>query len=107
MLILLKWDLYGIRPVFRQAKLPSYPSNINIMQTPNTTYKNTEIGSIPVDWEVKTLGDICFPSKTRINPITTTKNFKCIELEHLSQGSGILLGYAQTKNLLSQKSGSI
>ena len=58
MLILLKWDLYGIRPVFRQAKLPSYPSNINIMQTPNTTYKNTEIGSIPVDWEVKTYGDI-------------------------------------------------
>lgn len=56
MLILLKWDLYGIRPVFRQSKLPSYPSNINIMQTPNTTYKNTEIGSIPVDWEVKELG---------------------------------------------------
>ena len=70
MLILLKWDLCGIKPVFRQAKLPSYPSNI-IMQTPNTTYKNTEIGSIPVDWEVKTLGEIA----TLITKGTTPKKF--------------------------------
>lgn len=28
------------------------------MQTPNTTYKNTEIGTIPVDWEVKKMGEV-------------------------------------------------
>lgn len=67
-------------------------------------YKQTEVGVIPEDWEVKELGNICFPSKSRINPITSTKNFKCVELEHLSQGTGTLLGYAQSKDLLSQKS---
>ncbi len=67
-------------------------------------YKKTEVGIIPSDWEVMELGEICYPSKTRINPITTNQNFKCIELEHLSQGSGMLLGYANSSELLSQKS---
>lgn len=67
-------------------------------------YKKTEVGVIPEDWEVKELGEICFPSKSRINPITSNKNYKCIELEHLSQGSGVLLGTANSKDLLSQKS---
>jgi type I restriction enzyme S subunit len=56
------------------------------------------------EWEVKSLGDICFPSKLRINPITSDKNYKCVELEHLSQGSGVLLGYTYSQDLLSQKS---
>ena len=67
-------------------------------------YKISEVGLIPSDWEVKELGEICFPSKSRINPITSNVNYKCIELEHLSQGSGILLGYTNSKDLLSQKS---
>ncbi len=67
-------------------------------------YKLTEVGIIPEDWEVKELGDICYPSKDRINPITNKQNYKCIELEHLSQGSGMLLGYTKSNELLSQKS---
>jgi len=67
-------------------------------------YKQTDIGVIPEDWEVKKLGQLCTPSKSRINPITSTINYKCIELEHLSQNSGGLLGYANSKDLLSQKS---
>ncbi len=80
----------------------SYPSQKSVVQTMG--YKQTEIGVIPSDWEVKELGEICFPSKSRINPITSNVNYKCIELEHLSQGSGILLGYTNSKDLLSQKS---
>lgn len=67
-------------------------------------YKQTEVGLIPNDWEVKELEEICYPSKTRINPITSSKSYKCIELEHLAQGSGILLGYANSNELKSQKS---
>lgn len=67
-------------------------------------YKMTEVGVIPQDWEMKELGEICYTSKSRINPITSRLSYKCIELEHLSQGSGTLLGYADSKDLLSQKS---
>lgn len=66
-------------------------------------YKNTEIGVIPEDWELKTLGEICFPSSKRINPISCETNYKCIELEHLSQATGRLIGYSYSKNLKSQK----
>lgn len=71
---------------------------------PPAGYKQTEVGIIPEDWDIRMLGEICFPSKARINPITSIRNFKCIELEHLSQETGILLGYAESKGLLSQKS---
>ena len=54
-------------------------------------------------WEVKTLGEICSPSKGRINPLLSTENYKCIELEHLSQESGRLLGFANSTDLKSQK----
>lgn len=67
-------------------------------------YKQTEIGLIPNDWELKEFGEICYPSKARINPITSTENYKCVELEHLAQGSGILLGLANSQDLKSQKS---
>jgi len=55
-------------------------------------------------WVVKRLGEVCTLSKSKINPITSDKNYKCIELEHLSQGSGQLLDYANSQDLLSQKS---
>jgi type I restriction enzyme, S subunit len=67
------------------------------------SYKKTEVGIIPNDWQIVELGDICFPSRSRINPVYSRINYKCIELEHLSQGSGRLLGHAQSKDLLSQK----
>ena len=76
----------------------------NSMEKLKQGYKQTDIGVIPEAWEVKKLGQLCFPSKSRINPITSTINYKCIELEHLSQNSGVILGYANSKDLLSQKS---
>jgi type I restriction enzyme S subunit len=67
-------------------------------------YMKTEVGVIPSDWEVKELGEICHLSKARINPVNSTENYKCVELEHISQGSGLLIGYVDSKNLKSQKS---
>lgn len=66
-------------------------------------FKQTEVGVIPKDWEVKTLGELCLHSKKRINPITTQQVYKCVELEHIAQESGRLLGYAFTDELKSQK----
>ncbi len=66
-------------------------------------FKHTEVGLIPSDWEVVDFGDVCYPSKSRINPLTTKTNYICVDLEHLSQGTGVLLGYANSEDLLSQK----
>jgi type I restriction enzyme S subunit len=56
------------------------------------------------EWEVKRLGDVCTPSCSRINPLTSVENYRCVELEHISQESGRLLGYVDSKELKSQKS---
>jgi type I restriction enzyme, S subunit len=67
-------------------------------------YKQTEIGIIPDDWQLKNLRYLCAPSKTRINPTLSAVNYKCVELEHLSQETGRLIGFTDSKGQLSQKS---
>ncbi len=42
-------------------------------------------------------------SSKKINPKITNKNYKCIELEHISQGTGELLGYTFSKDQASTK----
>lgn len=66
-------------------------------------YKQTDIGVIPEDWEIVKFRQLGIPSKSRINPKIETDNFKCIELEHINQETGLLNGYANSKDLLSQK----
>lgn len=66
-------------------------------------YKQTDIGVIPKEWEVAKFGQLGIPSESRINPQSTSKNYKCIELEHIAQRSGLLIDYADSKDLLSQK----
>lgn len=62
------------------------------------------VSIIPEDWKLIKLGELCEPSKTRINPLTSAVNYKCVELEHLSQETGKLLGYTDSSKLKSQKS---
>ena len=64
-------------------------------------YKRTEIGVIPDDWIVKEFGNITKPSNLRISATNTDRNIKCIELEHIQQGTGQVDGYS---NLQDQKS---
>ena len=66
-------------------------------------YKQTEVGVIPEEWGVYRLADTCNISKRKYNPMTSNKNFRCIELEHISQGSGRLLGYVDSSKQLSIK----
>ena len=46
-------------------------------------------------------GEIAERSKPRYNPVKNEENYPCIELEHIDQETGILLGYVDSK---SQKS---
>lgn len=56
------------------------------------------------EWEVKRLGDIAEPRKERIDPRRSITQGCCIELEHIEQGTGVLLGCTTTSNLSSLKS---
>jgi type I restriction enzyme S subunit len=54
-------------------------------------------------WESAIFKNLCVCSSERINPASTQEVYKCIELEHISQGTGMLLGYTYTDTLKSQK----
>ncbi|CAC9600416.1 Type I restriction-modification system, specificity subunit S [uncultured Gammaproteobacteria bacterium] len=66
-------------------------------------YRQTEVGVIPDDWSKLELNDIFNISSKKFNPIVSSENKKCIELEHLSQNTGILLGFTNSKEQLSIK----
>lgn len=55
------------------------------------------------NWLEKRLGEICNPSKERFNPMQSTSDRKCVELEHISSDTGSLLGFTSTSGLKSQK----
>ncbi len=58
--------------------------------------KQTEVGLIPEDWEVKPFQQICILKNERVNPKLTVGGHNCIELEHISQGTGKILGSTTT-----------
>ena len=67
-------------------------------------YKDSAVGIIPQEWCVFDFGDIAYVSKEKYTP-TKSSHIACVELEHLSQGDGVLLGYTEaglqksTKNI--------
>ena len=73
-------------------------------------YKESAVGIIPQEWCVFDFGDIAYVSKEKYTP-TKSSHIACVELEHLSQGDGVLLEYTEaglqksTKNIF--KKGSI
>ena len=66
-------------------------------------YKMSEVGVIPEEWEVKQFGDFAYLSKNYLNPQHSKKSYPCVELEHLTQETGLLLGFVESKEQLSQK----
>ena len=65
-------------------------------------YKHTELGVLPEDWEVVRLGDVCEIKKGKVNP-KKTETTPCVELEHISQDTGMLLGFIDSREQLSIK----
>ncbi|MEH2095679.1 restriction endonuclease subunit S [Nostoc sp.] len=66
-------------------------------------YTQTEVGVIPSHWEVKEFGELVAIRKQKIDPKKAGLQAFCIELEHIKQGSGQLLGYTDTTNSSSIK----
>jgi type I restriction enzyme S subunit len=62
------------------------------MGVPKLRFKDENGQDFP-DWEESTIGDIITQKSEKFNPEKSEENFKCIELEHLSQETGELLGY--------------
>lgn len=59
-------------------------------------YKQTEVGVIPEDWEVKRFGEIAMPRSQRIDPRKNGIQEFCVELEHIGSATGSLLGSTST-----------
>ncbi len=66
-------------------------------------YKETIVGWIPNEWEIRPFREIASRRKDRFDPNSNGKSFKCIELEHIEQGSGVILGYVDSSKLASSK----
>jgi len=65
-------------------------------------YKMTELGDIPIEWEIKKLGDICDVRKEKFNPIERV-NAKYIALEHIEQCTGKVNGVGNSDEATSMK----
>lgn len=65
-------------------------------------YKATALGIIPQEWEIFDFDEIVEKSKERYIPNPGTHLY-CIELEHLSQGEGTLIGYTDSAEQKSTK----
>ncbi|MCE3046541.1 restriction endonuclease subunit S [Helicobacter sp. faydin-H17] len=65
-------------------------------------YKRTEIGILPSDWEVVRLGEVCEIKKRKFDP-KKNETIPCVELEHISQDTGMLLGFVDSGEQLSIK----
>lgn len=65
-------------------------------------YKVTPLGIIPKEWEIYDFDRIVIRPKSRHLPNPQT-HLRCIELEHLSQGDGSILGYIDSAEQKSMK----
>ena len=55
-------------------------------------------------WRKNQFCELAYPGRNRFTPSIKQTHEFCIELEHIGQGTGILLGYTQTTKMSSLKS---
>ncbi len=65
-----------------KKRLPGFESK------PGT--KQTEVGEIPVDWDVRLLGDVAYIRNDKTLPTRVPPETLCVELEHVSKITGRL-----------------
>lgn len=70
--------------------------------TKTTHYKNTAIGFIPDEWQIKEFADLASLSKDKYNPIEE-EDLKCLELEHFNQENGSINGWIYSSKQKSTK----
>lgn len=66
-------------------------------------YKMTDIGVVPEDWGIYPFSELGNLSKSKISPQRDNKIYKCIELEHIEQGTGQIIGSVDSIHQLSDK----
>ena len=76
-----------------RVRLPGYETK---------SWKHTDIGDIPDDWEVKSFSNIAYLIKETVDP-TSNKSLNCVELEHLSSSTGLLIDFDDLSNKSSFK----
>ena len=59
-------------------------------------YKDSVVGVVPKDWKVYDFRDIASISKEKYTP-SDSSCMPCVELEHISQGDGVLLGNTEAR----------
>ena len=59
-------------------------------------YKDSVVGVVPKDWKVYDFRDIASISKEKYTP-SDSSCMPCVELEHISQGDGVLLGSTEAR----------
>lgn len=71
---------------------------------PANRYRQTEVGTIPEDWNVMRFGEIALPLGQRIDPRKSGVQDFCVELEHIGSATGSLFGSTNTDAQSSLKS---
>lgn len=66
-------------------------------------YKHTPLGWIPEEWGVFEFSNLTIKSNEKIDPQKLESSTFCIELEHISQGTGEILGFVESKEQKSIK----
>jgi len=72
------------------------------MNVPKLRFKDENGQDFP-EWEDSTIGELINDKSAKFDPAKHGNKFKCIELEHLSQETGILLGCVDAVNQKSIK----
>ncbi|MCM1271204.1 MAG: restriction endonuclease subunit S [Ruminococcus flavefaciens] len=65
-------------------------------------YKKTKVGIVPVEWKEKRFEEIACKFNQKYNPLTNETEFRCIEMEHIEQATGVV-----TETCLSKEQASI
>ena len=71
--------------------------------TSNPSYKHTDVGEIPEDWEVCPFGQLVNIRNDKVNPALVDPSTPCVELENIGQGTGQLTGYSLAEQSTSIK----
>ncbi|HDY8010716.1 TPA: restriction endonuclease subunit S [Vibrio vulnificus] len=70
---------------------------------PHNEFQDSPFGRIPATWRYDSVRSLVSIKSPKYDPKVETDSFPCIELEHLSQGSGEILGTVNSLNLASTK----
>lgn len=66
-------------------------------------FKDTKIGKVPEDWDIVMVKDFAKRNKNKVDPNEVDYKIKCIELEHIKQETGQLLGWTDIREQSSLK----